>query len=323
MKIFTKLTATILFMSNILSVHAVSRSLELTIKSSYGAGFFAELHRVVDNILHFSAENLEKVDVDWSDEFFLYKDDPYENGWDLFFEPIVFSQESDHHGEVIKTISGMNYHELHDQLCIDHWMRYDSHLPYRMQVHDTLNKYIKVKKHILDKVDHITKTLMADHYCIGAHVRYGSDHAAEEPQGHPKLEDYLIEIAKIIQMNQGKKIKIYLATDSEYVVNTFRSMFSREMVLTIDTCRTTYRDVPHLIYGNGDYWLVHKEEFHQKKPGYFGGEGVLMDCLLLSKCDVLIHTTSNVPAFATFFNPHLPSIYLPKTNNTWPCRHGR
>jgi hypothetical protein len=293
---------------------------ELTIVTCYGAGFFAEMNRVVDNMIHFSKENLKKVTVDWSDEYFLYKDDPHENGWDLYFEPIVFSEDSCNGGAIRETSGGF-YHEIHDQHCIDQWMNYDKHLCYRLAVHEFMNKYIRVKDHILSKVDEFMGSQMRGYFCIGAHIRFGSDHEHEAPKGTPSLKEYTSEIDKLIRMHGKDRVKIYLATDSQYVVKKFEEKYPNGMVLSINTHRTEYKDVPHLIYGNGDYWLNHKEEFHSKKPGYYGGEGVLIDCLLLSKCDVFLHSTSNIASFVSYFNPHIESIYLPKSAETWPCRY--
>ncbi len=297
--------------------------LELTIVPCYGAGFFAEMLRVIDNSLHFSKENLKSVYVDWSDEFFPYKDDPHENGWDLYFEPIIFSDDLYDKDKAIKGIEGGFYHEIHDFLCIDQWMNYDKHLLYRLKIHEFIKKHIKIKPHIAKKVNQFVEQKMQNYYCIGAHIRYGSDHGSEAPKGTPTLQDYLTEIKELLDGQDKNCVRIYLATDSHYVVQEFKINFSPEILLTIDTFRTEYRGVPHIVYGSGDYWLNHKKEFHLKKPGYYGGMGVLIDALLLAECDIFLHSTSNVSSFVSFYNPYIQSIYLPKTSGTWPCRFGK
>ncbi len=164
---------------------------------------------------------------------------------------------------------------------------------------------------------------MSGHYCIGVHVRYGSDHGSEAPGGIPTLEEYIKEVQGLVGRHSKEKICIYLATDSHYVVSEFQKIFPETILFTIDTYRTQYRDVPHLIYGYGDYWLAHKREFHKKKPGFAGGEGVLLDALLLGHCNVLVHSTSNIATFVSIYNPYIRSIYLPKNPQTWPCRFGK
>ncbi|MBI5274764.1 MAG: hypothetical protein HY860_06920 [Chlamydiales bacterium] len=296
---------------------------ELTICSHLGAGFFAELHKVVDNIIFFDHKNLQRIYVDWTQEFFPFKNNPHENGWDLYFDSILINKEISLDIEISnKLISGSSYHALHDQGCIEQWMSYDKYFPYRLAIHDVIKKHIKVKDEILNETDRFYEKNMERYYCIGVHVRYGCDHAMESPKGTPTVEDYILETKRLIQEKGKNNIRIFLATDSHYVVQQFDKYFPG-IALHIPAFRSNYREEPHLIYGSADYWKTHPAEFHRKKPAYFGGKGVLMDCLLLSKCDLFIHSSSNIADFVTFFNPYIQSIYLPKNNITWPCRHNR
>ena len=40
------------------------------------------------------------------------------------------------------------------------------------------------------------------------------------------------------------------------------------------------------------------------------GTQVLMDILLLAKCDQFLHTESSVASLASYFNPHMTSYFL-------------
>ena len=40
------------------------------------------------------------------------------------------------------------------------------------------------------------------------------------------------------------------------------------------------------------------------------GRDAVLDCLLLSRCDVLVRTASNLGLCAAFFNPRLPVVLL-------------
>jgi hypothetical protein len=44
---------------------------KLIVYLTYGAGFFAEMQKVLDSLMYHSRENLRAVYVDWTDEFFL------------------------------------------------------------------------------------------------------------------------------------------------------------------------------------------------------------------------------------------------------------
>ena len=292
--------------------------LEITVESRIGAGYFAELINVVATIKGYESRNLKKLNVDWSQEFFPYKNHPHENGWNLYFEPIVFDNEDDEGAAPPR-----QEHFVHDQVCINHWMAYDEHLPYRLSLNRILNKYIKIKKPITDELESVYKENLEGYYCIGVHVRWGAAHTSESPKGTPKIEHYITEVFRLMQQTQTPyPFKIYLATDSEEVIRKFRNYFPKEMLFYLAERRSPHREESHLIYENPDYWKKHPREFHKKKPGYRGGVFVLLDCLLMSKCDVFIHSSSNVSEFVSFFSPHIKSVYLPKSDKTWPCRYG-
>lgn len=277
---------------------------KLTLRSRYGAGFFAELHTVVSYIVlvYFNEEKGREIDVQWTEEFFPYKNDKHENGWNSFFHPIGYVQNT----------RAINYGELiHDQTCLNKWLSYDDFYPYRLSMHKMLKKYVKIRKEITDSVDQFYNQHMQDQIRIGVHVRYASAHASEKP-GAVSLEDYFKEIHQLTK-NLNKKYVLYVATDSNYVIEQFKKKYNN--LLYIDATRSNYNEEVHLIYDKPEYWLSHPQEFHKKKPGRKGGIDALMDCLLLSKCDYLIHSTSNVSDYATFFNPRIKSIFLPRNIN--------
>ena len=58
------------------------------------------------------------------------------------------------------------------------------------------------------------------------------------------------------------------------------------------------------------------------------GTQVLMDILLLAKCDQFLHTESSVASLASYFNPHMTSYFLQNEEtervcvNINPCASG-
>ena len=232
------------FSENTIDLHSLTSSSppsELTIQSHLGVGFFGELAKVVNGILHFENENLQKIHVDWSQEFFPYKDDPFSNGWDLFFEPIQVCTNPLDVAESRKIVAGGNYHHIHDFHCIDQWINYESHLNYRLDMHRVINKYIKLNDEILDKKSVFFGNHMSGFYCIGVHIRYGADHGAEAPAGIPTLNDYIDEVKSLLKSQNSNRTRIYLATDSHYVVDQFKKEFPH-ILLHISAFRTKYRD---------------------------------------------------------------------------------
>jgi hypothetical protein len=160
-------------------------------------------------------------------------------------------------------------------------------------------------------------------YCIGVHVRFAAAHSAEMPGGRVAVQDYIAGVREVIQSRQksgSEKIKIFLAADSNYVIQEFQKNFLEDQLYFIKAVRSAYDADPHLIFEDSDYWLSHPAEFHAKKPGFFGGKAVLLDCLLLSKCNTFVHSVSNVSSFVSFFNPYIDSIFLPKGLSPRPCK---
>jgi hypothetical protein len=47
------------------------------------------------------------------------------------------------------------------------------------------------------------------------------------------------------------------------------------------------------------------EEFYRNKPGINGGKQLLIDVLLLSKCNIFLPTESNVSRWPFIFNPEI------------------
>lgn len=213
-------------------------------------------------------------------------------------------------------------HETHKNRCYDTWVLYDTYLLYRLSVHETLTKYVKIKPHITGKIDTFYQRKMAEHYCIDVLVRYALNHIIESPDKHlPELEDYFREMDLLLQEHQDKSVKIYIATDSKLVIEAFHKRYPSKMLVYIEDAFRSERQDSHLIGKDREYWLTHKDEFHTQKPGYKGGVETLMDCIFLSKCNCFIHATSNLATFVAFFSPHIDSIFLPKDTRSCPCPH--
>lgn len=297
------------------------RNIHLVIESRLAAGFFAEMHTLLDRIAFYEHDNLEKVTVQWTQQFFPYKDKPNENGWDLYFEPIEIERTNDEPLLIARHNSAG--HELHDQTCPNPWLYPGIHLPYREWIHQKIKKYIKIKPHILEKVNDFYEAHMAGHICIGVHVRYCAAHGKEVPGGRvPTLEEYFFEVDRLMKELKDQKIKIYVASDSHAAIRAFKERYGDKLVY-IDAFRANYREDPHLIDINTSYWVRNPDQFHAQKPGYQGGLETLMDVLLLSHCDYLFMTVSNFGKFASYLNPHIKLALLPRSVKPLECSYKR
>ena len=292
---------------------------DVTVATHRGAGFFAEFGKVIQNIIHYEPEGIHTLKVDWTNQFFPFKNSTEENGWNLYFEPVVTENQPEKTTGVIKQVKNTAKHELHGQNCVGHWVKYDENLPYRLFVHEKIMKYIHIKPHIIQLVDDFYEKHMKDNLCVGIHIRFANAHIAEAPKGHPSLDDYCKEVDSLLKEHSTKRIKIFLASDSHAVIKHFKQRYNNKL-LYLDTYRAQEKEDPSLIYEKAKYYTTHPEEWAKEKPGYNGGLGVLMDCLLLARCNFFIHITSNVASYVCFFNPYIKSIFLPKNITFSPCR---
>ncbi len=291
----------------------VAQPIDLIVAPQEGGGFFAELHKVIQCLIHYE-KDLIRAHVDWTDEFFPYKDGADENGWDLFFEPIPIAHKTTLAADVQKVISNSTaeFHELHDQECTSPWIAYDQFLPYRKYVNEIITKYIHLKPAVQQEWDAFYTAHMKGYTCIGVHARIARQHAWLVPGKRlPSLEDYYNEIDSLLKKHRGAKIKIFVASDSHQAIKQFKERYG-DQILHIEAYRSQEDRDPCIMYTSGKYYKTHKDAWHADKHRYFGGLTTMLDCLLLSKCEYVIHTTSNLAFFSTYYNPEIKSIYLPK-----------
>ncbi|KAL9962940.1 hypothetical protein ACROYT_G032098 [Oculina patagonica] len=98
--------------------------------------------------------------------------------------------------------------------------------------------------------------------------------------------------------------KIFVASDNSEVIKKFVIYFGKKSVVYTEAVRAK---------GYHDQIAPHAPEFrHNAADSYEReiGTQVLMDILLLAKCDHFLHTESSVASLASYFNPHMTSYFL-------------
>jgi hypothetical protein len=203
------------------------------------------------------------------------------NWWEYYFEPIKF-------GEIM---GGMQVEHPGDMLK-SHWGTETISTMTRERASEIINKYIKVKSCIQDKMNQFIKTNFSSSYNIGIHYR-GTDKSSEAPR--VSFDTVRNEIHKNIQ--NINDYKIYVATDEQIFLNYMKSQFA-DRVIYIDAIRSVGHEPIHHLNGkpvNNRYRL---------------GEDAVIDCYLLSKTNILIRTQSNLSSSAANINCSLPVIDL-------------
>ena len=162
-----------------------------------------------------------------------------------------------------------------------------------------VDKYVSVKKHILDKVDQFKETHFDSEYIIGVHIR-GTDFGYANAISP---EQYFLQIDLHLTNINSSNWKIFLATDQTQFVDIFCEKYP-EKIIVYDSIRSSN----------------HLAAFQTEGEKYKKGEDVLIDILLLSNTDYLIKGASAVGEYALWFNNGL-NCYDFGLNCKWDPSH--
>lgn len=157
----------------------------------------------------------------------------------------------------------------------------------REEAWELIQKYIVIKEDILEEVDQFCRNYFQGDLVIGVHYR-GTDKCTEAPR--ISYEMMVEQILDKIEKYDLEKCKIFLATDEEGFLDYMLSIFGNRLCFKEETIRSTDQKPTH---------------YNQLHP-YQSGKDAIIDALILSRCDILIRTSSNLSRWSTYFNPGLP-----------------
>lgn len=146
-------------------------------------------------------------------------------------------------------------------------------------------KYVQVKPHVAEKVQGFVDKHFRGRFTFGAHVR-GTDFAYAEPT---PPEAYFEAIERLVQRKGLRNYGVFLATDQQQFVDRFQREYGSSLV-TYDSFR-----------GSGD---VAPFRLRAVNP-YRKGEDVLVDTLLLSRCDHVLKCAAAGGEYALWFGQDL------------------
>jgi nodulation protein Z len=249
----------------------------ITTEFSKKAGMFAIANIILGQLHRYECKEMSSSGfaVNFM-QYGLYYDPAYgPNWWGYYFEPVSIGMSEE---SLIERFPRREY-----SLAVRK-RRYMT----REQAAAIIKKYIHVKAPIQEKVDQFTARHFQGFYVIGVHYR-GTDKIHEAPRVY--YEDVIAKIREHIP--QDKPYQIFVATDEEPFLEMIRENFPNKIVAT-DAHRSRNEQNVH---------------FNAKEP-YKIGEEAIMDSLLLSKCDLLIRTSSSLSLWSTYFSPNLPTILI-------------
>lgn len=243
-------------------------------------GFFSSFLGVIGN-LHWADANDREPVVYWDKRSLYYQLEGYNdahNVWEYYFEPVSDAtyEPGDQIHSKYEAPNGfqISYHTYHSP-------------EYRHFVHAIIEKYVRIRGLILDKIDaFVAEYEIQDKTVIGLHMR-GTDKFMEIRLPNPMT---MIKRANEMAEKIGATHFI-VATDEQRLLDLAKKYLHGE-VITYDAQRS-YTNKP-----------LHINNAHVLSRGALG-EQVLIEAMLLSMCDAFVCSYSNVAYAAYFFNPDM------------------
>lgn len=143
-------------------------------------------------------------------------------------------------------------------------------------INGLLKKYIHPNKIIKDKINEFVDDKFKNNKILGVHIRR-TDH-----DHHNKFINF-IEYENIINSKISKYGKLFIMTDELNALNYFEDKFKEKIVFIDDIIRS-----------NDNVGLHYKNNVNKNKIG----EDVIVESIVLSKCDCIIAIASNVSMFS-------------------------
>jgi nucleoside-diphosphate-sugar epimerase len=174
----------------------------------------------------------------------------------------------------------------------------------RREAKAVLDRFIRPRAYILQKVNDFYASHMAGHYLIGVHARGTDAISKQEPrkfrQGSLVLSRYHREIAQILDIQP--RAKIFVASDDQSSVDHLAKTFGRR-VIAYDSVR--HQDGEAAGQGPAG-WIMPAYIARDRDVAARNGEDAIVEYLLLSRCDYLVHNGSSLARTVLLNTPRLP-----------------
>jgi hypothetical protein len=162
----------------------------------------------------------------------------------------------------------------------------------RQQANDIMRRFIRPRDYIQQKVNHFYQQYMKRHHVIGVHAR-GTDAISKEeirPHRHNSLvlSKYVTEIRRLLDIQP--MATIFVATDAQSSLEYLRQAFGSR-VLAYDSIRHEGGKAA----GTGPTgWIMPAYIAGDRERAATNGEEAVIEYLLLSRCDYLVHNGSSI-----------------------------
>lgn len=186
------------------------------------------------------------------------------------------------------------------------WDDPDSNL--REEAKDIIRRFISPRDYLQQKVNHFFQQHMNGHYVIGVHAR-GTDAVSKEEirphrQGSLVLSKYVAQIEQLLRMHLSARI--FVATDDQSSLEYLRNAFGKR-VFAYDSIRHESGEAA----GKGPTgWIMPAYIASDRDRAARNGEEAVIEYLLLSRCNYLVHNGSGLARTVLLNVPELPHMNL-------------
>jgi hypothetical protein len=240
-------------------------------------GMFSVFNYVVGGLYHYEKNSYMGVEVDFENFGLYYQPTFGNNWWNYYCYPIKIGKKDE--APFIKNCRSF-------QEYADYAMFTEKKLN-RLQVNELIQKYITILPPIQIKIENFVRNHFGDSHIIAIHYR-GTDKIHEAPR--VSYETISEQVKDYINSNQLFNYKIFIASDEQQFVNYMEEVFFAH-VIVYDAARSS----------NG--LPLH---YDSTVDNFKKGEEALIDCILLSRGNILFRTSSNLSLWSGYFNPYLP-----------------
>jgi hypothetical protein len=292
-------------------------------------GLFSLLQQVVANIPWAIAENRIPV-VYFGQKTCYWRPDGYggkRTVWEYYFKPVVLSYPAAMVAEHVRTTltrehpspSEVGYFVDEDTFASSH---YGDHpqlggsalsIPYQWSDPDDelrrhakviIDRFIHPRAYILRKVNEFFTRHLAGYPLIGIHARGTDANSSTELRtfrhGSLELSRYIAEVERLLKSRS--RARILVASDEQSSVDELTDAFG-DRVVAYDSVRHQGGEPA----GRGPTgWLMPAYIAGDRRRAARNGEDAIVEYLLLSRCDHLVHNGSSLARTVLLNAPRLP-----------------
>jgi hypothetical protein len=257
---------------------------------AWNAGFFSHVNRVVNHLHHtLGHDGCAAIRVDWrineNMPLFVYGREQDGELWQRFFEPLDFPYappaERASHEYADLSMTGLHAYAM-----------YKRGSRWRTAYGRAFADHVRVREDLRAQADELWRDGGAGSAgAIGVHYRH-PEHGHECPREMPTLDAFIARTRRLLR--GAGPASLVLATDVREAVDAFRDAFGERLLVQPGVARAPVAETQY-------EW--------DAPPGIRMGEEALIDALLLARCSVLLHVTSNLATAVGYMNPRLEMVY--------------